>query len=498
MKNIETIKLILKEKPDEDIYYLFSNDSAYNLIYLCTLNKKYLAIVLDQILNSKDIIGKYRPNLPYLLSNFPNLIDKISDDLLNKLNNNNWVKILSNQPLLFDKCKIIDELTENNIYDILRNQPQLIDKFKNIYKDKYANTLLYFILNSKEDLNIDFNKLFEFNLSNNINNEFDYHNWLDILTYNPNLIKICPIVDEISNLYNDYPDEVIKLVSNQPKFKHFLPSVDKILNKDLIILISNQPSLIEELKININKFYVDDWAEILEKQPQLIERCDKLDKFDIYYWTIILKKQPKLFKYCNKIDEISYIDFPYILKEEPSLIKNYNIDKISGIGWSFILEKQPKLIKYCNKLNEIPTEDMVNVLKEQPQLADKCNKFDNFNSFNWCELLMKQPQLIDKCKNINIIKRSHRIELLKMHPNLLDKVNIKNINNDCIKILYNSREHHLRLMKSYIKNNNKHKKVLTDMINIYPDLKDLYTKNNLWQYVDFNKLTDNLEYGILK
>ena len=102
---------------------------------------------------------------------------------------------------------------------------------------------------------------------------------------------------------------------------------------------------------------------------------------------------------------------------------------------------------------------------------------------------------INKCKiNIN---RKYKIELLNKYPNLLDKVNIKNIKNDCINILYNSRKHHLRLMKSYIKNN-KDNKVLTDMIGIYPDLKDLYTKNNLWNYVDFNQLSNNLEYSILK
>ena len=50
-------------------------------------------------------------------------------------------------------------------------------------------------------------------------------------------------------------------------------------------------------------------------------------------------------------------------------------------------------------------------------------------------------------------------------------------------------------MKKYIK---KHKDpiILTNMIGIYPDLKDLYTKKNLWKYVDFSKLTNNLEYNI--
>ncbi len=51
-------------------------------------------------------------------------------------------------------------------------------------------------------------------------------------------------------------------------------------------------------------------------------------------------------------------------------------------------------------------------------------------------------------------------------------------------------------MKVYIKSN-KDKKVLTDMINIYSDLKEIYTEKNLWKYVDFNQLCENLEYRIL-
>ena len=36
------------------------------------------------------------------------------------------------------------------------------------------------------------------------------------------------------------------------------------------------------------------------------------------------------------------------------------------------------------------------------------------------------------------------------------------------------------------------------MIAIYPDLKDLYTEKDLWKYVDFSKLSNNLKYAILK
>ena len=467
MKNIEAIKLILKEKPNENIYTLFTNNSSYNLIYLCVLNEKYLNKLSDQILNNLNYSNI--SNIPYLLSNFPNLIDKIPNDLLNKLNIPNWINILSNQPLLFDKCNIIDKFESYNLYDILSNQPLLINKCKKIYKNK--NTLFDFILNSKEDLNID-----DFNSLNYLDfdiNAISISSWLDIFKYNPDLIKICPIVDKINKSYNEYKGNVIDLVSKQINFKYLLPSIDKISNYHLSILIANQLELIEDLNIDFKKFNENEWTIILSKQPQLINKCDKLKELSISDWYTILTNQPKLIDYCNKIDEFnSYI-------------------------WYFILRHQPKLIDYCNKIDEFSSYDWCLILKEQPKLIDYCDKIDEFKGNYWYELLMKQPQLINECKNINIIKRMHKIQLLNKYPNLIEKIHLNNINNNCVEILYNSREHHLRLMKRYIKKY-KDKNILTNMIGIYPDLKDLYTKNNLWQYVDFSKLTDNLEYSILK
>ena len=63
--------------------------------------------------------------------------------------------------------------------------------------------------------------------------------------------------------------------------------------------------------------------------------------------------------------------------------------------------------------------------------------------------------------------------------------------------MYNSKEYHVEFINKYIEQY-KDQEVLTNMIGIYPDLKEIYTKNNLWKYVDFNQLTENLEYSILK
>ncbi len=361
MNKLEVIKLILKEKEDEDIYRLFNSNKSYNLIYLCVLNNKYLNKVLDQILNSKDIIDKNVPTLAYLLSSFPDLIDKISNDLLNKLDIYDWTTILSKQPQLFDKCKIIDKADLVRLCIIFANNPELVNKYKEVYKNKNTNTLFGYILNYKEDLNIDFSELDPSYLNKNIK-ELDYGNWLHILTYNPDLIKICPIANKINkDLYYFFEDSIINLVSKQISFKYLLPSLYSISNTHLTILINNQPQLIEELNINLKNLNNNDWVDILSKQPQLISECNKLDELTTYNWLGILIKQPKLIEYYKEIH------------------------KLGNTQWSLIL------------LN-------------QPSLTDKCNKFDHFNSDNWYSLLSIRPEFIDECKDTSIINRKHKID----------------------------------------------------------------------------------------
>ena len=472
MKNIEIIKLILEEKPDENIYTLFKNEKIYNLIYLCTLNNKYLDDnVLNQVLSDKES-DDYYSNIAFLLSNFPDLIKKIPNDILNNLNND-WTTVISKQPQLFDKCKIIHKFDAYTLRIIFKDQPELVSKYKNFYyKDKHENTLFSFILNYKEDLNVDFDNIFMTELNKNIN-EITVFTWLYILSYNPDLIKICPKVDEINNLNIIQQDQVISLVSKQIQFKYLLPHIDDITNDNLAILISEQPQLIEELNVDLKKLDKDNWVEILKKQPQLIDKYDKLENFNSYDWVYIVSRQPKLIEYCNKINEFD------------------------SYSWYLVLSEQPELIKYCANLDKISAKSWNMILQCQPSLADKCNKFDEFVGNDLYDLLEKQPNLIDKCKDTKIINRNKQIRLMKKYPNVINKMHLKSINKKNIEILYNSKEHCVEYMKSYIKKNND-SKVLTDMISIYPKLKDIYTKNNLWRYVVFNELTDNLEYAMLK
>ena len=193
-----------------------------------------------------------------------------------------------------------------------------------------------------------------------------------------------------------------------------------------------------------------------------------------------------------------------LIKKDPYDEKlNKYFKKLDVFNWCEILEEQPNLIDKCDKIHVIDKVQWVELICKQPKLLDYYYKPDGFSDLQLFEILSKQPNLI-KNKNIllsfNYMDEDILLSLLKKHPKLIkyidtDLDNIKDLN--YINIIYYSKKYRIEAIKKYLKNYN-NPEVLTYVINIYPDLKNFYTKNNLWEYVDFNQLSRNLEYSILK
>ena len=455
MKKLEIIKLIIEEEPSISLANLLIIDETYLLIKLCCLNKKYLNddnlnYIIDNYkkypLNNTSF--NYSTKIAYLylsslISNYPNIVNKLPDNIINNITIDDWSNILQKQPNLFDKCKVVDDFTSNNWETILSEQPQLAFRYRNIYKEFNLYNMSYLIEKSKKILNyIDINKIKidKMYLSNIIPiypeiikildkktiNSISLINWLNMIEINPNLIDICP--KTINNkVYSNYPNNIINLVAKEPKFKYLLPSINNIPEHLLVNLVIKQPQLVEELNINLDMFDVYQWGNILKKQPRFIDRCKILNK-----------------------------------------IPSYNS---SLIDWVSIISEQPKLIDYCKKINE-------------------------FNGLEWVTILKKQPQLVDKC-DIDLYQ-SYLSDLLFKQPSLIKKLNTNNLSDSSFKkVVYNSKEYHIKAIEKYTKKY-KDTELLTNMIAIYPDLKEIYIEKDLWKYVDFSKLTDNLEYAILK
>ena len=455
MKKLEIIKEIIEKEPDIYITNLLSIDKTYLLIKLCYLNQKYLTddnlnYIIDNykkhpLKNSSFdyYIGNEYLDISSLLSKYPNIINKLPGTIINSIDLIDWSNIIKKQPTLLDKCKVVDNFTSRNWVNILSEQPQLAFRYRNIYNELDLDDMVRLIYNSKEILNyvdidkIKINSLYLHNiipvypeiinsLGKKMIDNISLHTWLTMIEKNQDLIDICPITID-DKTYKRYPNEVMQLIIKQPKFKYLLPNIDNIPEHNLVNLIINQPQLIDELHINLDRFDEIQWGHILKRQPYLIDKCNILNEIPAY--------------------------------------------DNSPTDWVSIISEQPKLIEYCKKINEFGSNNWENILKKQPQLVDKCNI--NLREVNLSNLLSAQPSLIKK-----------------LDTDYLSDFLFK-------KAIYNSKEYRIKALEKYIKKY-KDSELLTNMIGIYPNLKDLYTEKDLWKYVDFNQLSDNLEYSILK
>ena len=466
MKKLEIIRRIVEEDPTQDIIELFYNSIVYNLSLLCFKNKKYLTdenlkLILSnkkmtiKKLNSMDYASdkmKYS-NLALLISTYPELLNSLNKKYIEKLNVNDWVKIIQDQPELFNICSITNKFRYSNWIEILSKQPQLVVNYNDFYKNieqhdlrdiakSNKNILNYIDPNKIEINNYIFPRLIIYNpiIIEKFDKERIKHrlnkiispDWLLILKEHPQLIDICPKIDVIKKyLFNDIPN-LIDLVIKQPKFKYLLPTINILDDNSLNQLAKKLPELIDELNIDVKSLQSRALAEIIANDIKYVEKYN--------------------------------IDFK-IFKED---------------DWYKILEKQPNLI-------------------------DKCDVLYKINNHYWDEILNNQPQLIDYyIKVIDEKSEKYRLsyDLLLRYPDYIEKLD-KRIDYNLItedffnNLVYNSKKYQLKIMEKYAERFHS-SKVLTNMINLYPDLKDLYTEKDLWKYVDFNQLTENLEYIILK
>ena len=429
MKRLEIIRRILEEDPTKDVFRLLSNDTIDNLSTLCYINKKYLTeeninniinkIQVENVISYSQEFNSHPINsygIGLLIGKYPKLLHTLSKQIIKNFYSYNWADIISEEPSLIEECDILDEFDLKDWFTILKRQPQLASEYKDIYASfKIRSTPNLTSLIPILSKYIDVNKIHvDADIFSDILNNYPeivksldkykldlvpIKNWLNIMSHDPELLSFCPIIDKINKvlLDNDNIEFLIRLVSKQPSFSNLLPSIDKISRYNIIDLVRNKPELIEKLNINIEQFDRDDWCKILKLQPQLINRCNKIDKFSDYEWSNILYDQPKLIKYCNR--QLNSKDIQSLLNIYPNLINNVNTNVITESEFEYIV--------------------------------------------------------------------------------------------------YNSKDYNVKIIEKYTERFH-NSEVLTNMIGIYPNLKDFYSEKDLWKYVDFSKLTENLEYVILK
>ena len=469
MKKLEVIKLLLEEKCNYDIVNLLKNNEVYNLTLLCYLNKKYLTketfnVILKEkpvsiryLLNDRseyqnDNLSYYYSSITLLVSKYPNLYNKLDEKI--KFTIDDWVKLIQEQPKLFNKCKISYRLDSYNWANIIRKQAKLINKC-NI--DKFNKDNWIVILKEQPQLASNYKKLYK---------EIDEFSALELLRSNNNIV-------------------------NYIDFSKIDFSEDTVL--DVLLLC---PKLIE--KIDKNKMSTLDWVHFIGYNPKLIDQCPVRDKFNINEIVNLICMQPEFVYMLPTIDEIENKHLRSLVINRIEFIEelNINLKNFNVNDWFELLKRHPSLIDKCDKIKEMHSSNWSKILQKQPQLIKYCDKIDNFNEDDWHGLLFYQPQFIDKC-NIDMSVYLREV-LIENNFDLIDKIKNDDIESYYFeKIVYKSGEYRNKVVDKYTEKFHD-EMLLTNMIGIYPDLKDLYTKKDLWKYVDFNQLTDNLEYTILK
>ena len=165
--------------------------------------------------------------------------------------------------------------------------------------------------------------------------------------------------------------------------------------------------------------------------------------------------------------------------------------------WVEILKEKPFLIDNCDVVNKFKSDDWFNILIKQPLLIGQLNDFTKMSSDNWFKLLEKYPEII---KEYPKSSRDQLITKLITISNFSRMSFVKEADEKRLrKLLYKSnKENYKILIEEYVDKKYHDSKVLTDMINLYPDLKKLYTEKDLWMYVNTSKLNFTLEYEMLK
>ena len=234
----------------------------------------------------------------------------------------------------------------------------------------------------------------------NIWPEFSANDWLRILLQHPSFAKKHEQdIDwkEFIDLYMgiDRPNGWVQLLSKQPQLSNYCDKVN-----------------------DWQRFSGYDWKTLLAEQPQFACKCSMCDgwnQFDFELWQALMRRQPQfkdVFVEYVELDKLSTRQCVSLLQDASAfsdIFGNFlGWDKLDGFDWVVLLRERPefanqceefdgwKKIKECGRWSEL--------LSLQPQFAIKCNEvggWEAFDGFDWWQLLRHEPLFASKCNAYN-------------------------------------------------------------------------------------------------
>lgn len=273
--------IIIKNQPKFiNTYKFISEMSLDNIIEILNKqpelknNKKFL----DYIDNIKDINNI--AFLPELIDIYPEILNKIDKT---KISNDEWVKIIINNPELINICPIKDNFNNEELVELASNNSKFIDILPEPEYIEKEN--LVFLINKRPELIEKFNINFDF---------FETYDYIEILKEHPDLIEKCDkkILSDISA--EDWVDILIK----QPKLEKYCNKLDEFEENNIAKLLSKRPEFIKNYNIlDVDYEFNDDiFINIFNSQPILIEKIniEKIEDEDILETIIYNSKEYRI------------------------------------------------------------------------------------------------------------------------------------------------------------------------------------------------------------
>ncbi len=89
----------------------------------------------------------------------------------------------------------------------------------------------------------------------------------------------------------------------------------------------------------------EDFSDIA---PEEFEDLD-LSGLDSYNWELLLRNQPQLFDKCDKLDEFTAVNWRCLLSDQPQFADKCDWNKLSQVDIECLLKSHPDLEKYIPK-----------------------------------------------------------------------------------------------------------------------------------------------------
>lgn len=233
-----------------------------------------------------------------------------------------------------------NSMDRKKVIRILARDIELIEKF-DLYKYNFEVIEWYPIFlqhpNLVYDVNIDFNNLKTSEAILLLECDQDLIDKIDIFNYNFNKTDMLKIIKKFK-----FSEKIMNKLN--------LKSLDHFNMRSLICETGS--AYVDNL--DLKKLKANDWIDILEKKPEMVEYCD--EKIFIKNDCFLLTKFVVLFP-----------DYDYLIHE--------NLKKISGIGWEHLiindLERYDDICKW-DKLSESSWD---NIIRYHPELKSEKQKY---------------------------------------------------------------------------------------------------------------------------